>query len=204
VERTRQWRRQNQHRYLEINGRQVHIRKTPDPDGDTRKAPPPVVQNEWHRVMREGVPQDMRLGDLIAGYLASLPDGDNKTTSRRQLARFERFVGREAKVLLLKPIKLTGYLQKHPHWKPSSVRTFVNRLHAALNWGVRQGLIDRNPISSTPGYRREGRYERRKGVLSDENPSNIRRNAPGSTPPVSPRAAAPDPSQYPGGSPPAR
>src|SRR5262249_36643771 len=115
----------------------------------------------------QGVPADMRLGDLIAQFLASLPDGDNKDNSRRQLSRFERFVGRDVKVSRLLPIKLTEYIQRHPKWKPSSIRTCVNRVHACLNWGVRQGLIDKNPISSTPGYKREGRNERRKGTLSD-------------------------------------
>lgn len=99
--------------------------------------------------------------------MADLPDGDNKDNSRRQLSRFERFVGRDAKVSQLKPIKLTEYIRKHPKWKPSSVRTCVNRVHACLNWGVKQGLVSKNPISSTPGYKREGRNERRRGVITD-------------------------------------
>lgn len=163
------WRSQTQYWYLEIDGKQIRLSKLGDrdPDGGTRKAPPPSVQTAWHTLMRQGVPSEMHLGDLIARFLAALPDGDNKDNSRRQLSRFERFVGREAKVSQLKPIKLTEYIQKHPKWKPSSVRTFVNRVHACINWGVRQGLIDKNPISSTPGYKREGRYERRKGVISE-------------------------------------
>lgn len=157
------WRKQNGHWYLEVDGKQVRLSK----QGGERKSPPPVVQNEWHRIAREGTPEDMRLGDLVAAFLADLPDGDNKDNSRRQLTRFERFVGREAKVSQLKPIKLTEYIRKHPKWKPSSVRTCVNRVHACLNWGVKQGLVSKNPISSTPGYKREGRNERRKGLITD-------------------------------------
>src|SRR5207244_3204536 len=101
------------------------------------------------RLMRQERPEDMQLGDLFAAFLASLPeDSENRKTTRRQLDRFERFVGRETKVSKLKPIRLTEYLRRHPHWSPSSVRTFVSRLHAALNWGVRQGLVSVNPISS--------------------------------------------------------
>lgn len=160
------WRKQNGHWYLEINGKQKRISKEPDPDGGDRKYPPPSVENEWHRIMREGSPEDMQLGDLFAAFIVSLPEGENQNTTRRQLERFERFAGRAMKVSKLRPIKLTEYLQKHPNWKPSSVRTFVNRLHAAINWGVRQGLIDKNPVSSTPGYKREGRFERRRGTIS--------------------------------------
>jgi integrase len=164
------WRSQTQYWYLDVHGKQVRLSRLgeQDADGATRKDPPPAVQNEWHRIMREGTPEDMRLGDLISAYIASLPeDSDNRTTSKRQLARFEKHVGKEIKVSLLKPLKLTEYLRTNPTWKPSSVRTFVNRLHACLNWGVRQGLLDKNPISSTPGYKREGRNERRRGVISD-------------------------------------
>jgi integrase len=161
------WRKQNGHWYLEVDGKQVRLSKEPDPDGGSRKEPPPPVQNEWHKFMREGIPSEMQFGDLVAQFLASLPEGDNKDNSRRQLSRFERFVGREAKVSQIKPIKFSEYIRKHPNWKPSSVRTFVNRVHACINWGVRQGLLDKNPISSTPGYHREGRYERRRGVISE-------------------------------------
>jgi integrase len=162
------WRKQTGHWYLECNGKQKRISKNPDPEGGKRKYPPTEVQNEWHRIMREGMPQDMQVGDLFAAFIASLPEGsDNRVTSRRQLNRFERHVGREMKVSKLKPLNLTEYIQKHPNWKASSVRTFVNRVHAAINWGVRQGLLDGNPITSTPGYKREGRNERRKGTISE-------------------------------------
>src|SRR4051812_19025842 len=108
------WRQQTEHWYLEVNGKQIRISKQPDPDGGTRKSPPPAVQNEWHRIAREGTPEDMRLGDLVAAFLADLPDGDNKDNSKRQLSRFERFVGGQTKVSLIKPIKLTEYLRKNP------------------------------------------------------------------------------------------
>ncbi len=164
------WRKQTGHWYLEVGGKQIRISTAPDPEGGTRKNPPADVQNEWHRMMRESRPEDMQLGDLFAAFIASLPEGsDNSQTTRRQLGRFERFVGREMKVSKLKPLKLTEYLQKHPHWKPSSVRTLVNRVHAAINWGVRQGLITGNPISSTPGYKREGRNERRRGIITQKD-----------------------------------
>lgn len=162
------WRKQNGHWYIEVFGKQVRISKEPDWDGDKRKHPPIAVQNEWHRIEREGSPADMQAGDLFSLYVASLPaESENHKTSKRQLAAFESFIGKEKKVSSLIPHDLTKYLQTKPHWRPSSIRTTVNRIHAALNWGVREGLLSENPISSVKGYRREGRNERRRGVLSE-------------------------------------
>ena len=176
--RTPWWRKQNGHWYLELHGKQVKLSKKPDWDGGERKSPPAFVENEWHRIMREGTPEDMQVGDLFSAFLASLdPESDNHQTSRRQLTRFERFIGKEMKVSKLKPLKLTEYLKTVPHWKPSSVRTLVNRVHAAINWGVRQGILSANPISSTPGYKREGRNERRKGIITEAHRKIAEENA---------------------------
>src|SRR5689334_16109620 len=107
------WRAQTAYWYCEIDGKQRRLSKLGhrDLDGGGRKDPPPAVQTEWHRLMREGVPGDVRVGDLVDAFLSSLTEGDNKTTTRRQLARFERHVGPEFKVSLLRPIKITDYLR---------------------------------------------------------------------------------------------
>jgi integrase len=174
------WRAQTQYWYIEKNGKQVRLSKLGDrdPDGGDRKHPPAAVQNEWHRLMREGSPEDLQVGDLFAAFLTSLPEGgENRKTTRRQLMKFESFIGKETPVSRLRPLELTNYLKTKPNWRPSSVRTFVNRLHAALNWGVRQGIVEKNPISSTPGYKREGRNERRRGVISDADRRLAEENA---------------------------
>src|SRR5438874_889678 len=71
------WRKQNGHWYLDSHGKQIRLSTEPDPDGGGRKDPPVAVQNEWHRRMREGSPEDMQLGDLVQAYLAALPDGSD-------------------------------------------------------------------------------------------------------------------------------
>src|SRR4051794_29364071 len=75
------WRKQTQHWYLEVDGKQVRISKTPDPEGGTRKNPPSAVQKEWHRIEREGIPQDVQVGDLFAAYLTFLTGPDVKESS---------------------------------------------------------------------------------------------------------------------------
>jgi len=128
----------------------------------------PITSNEWHRLAREGVPADMRISDLFPKFLETL-EGETVNVARRHLDHFKAFVGKDKKVSDLRPFHLTNYLKTKPGWKPGTVRTFVNKVHAAINWGVREGLLDKNPISSTPGYRRQGRFERRKGLITPEH-----------------------------------
>jgi integrase len=162
------WRSQTQFWYVEINGKQVRLSKQKDPEGGERKQPPPDVENEWHRLAREGVPSDMRVADLIDLFIESINGTDQAQAKNHYLTGFKASVG-TMKITALKPIHLTNFLKKFPAWSPSTIRTCVSRIHAAINYGVRQGLIERNPISSTPGYQREGYFERRKGIISDED-----------------------------------
>src|SRR5262245_6225372 len=54
--------------------------------GDVRKQPPKDVRDEWHRLMRRGQPEDVRVGDLFAAFIDSLrEDSENRQTTPRQL-----------------------------------------------------------------------------------------------------------------------
>jgi integrase len=70
----------------------------------------------------------------------------------------------------LRPYHLTKLFEKNPQWGGSTRRTVANRVHAAVNHAVGEGLIEKNPISATPGYKRarHGSFARRKGVV-DQN-----------------------------------
>jgi integrase len=48
------------------------------------------------------------------------------------------------------------------------VRVVTGRVLAAINYAVKEGLLDKNPISSTPGYRRHGRQVKRTGTVPRE------------------------------------
>lgn len=162
------WRKQTKHWYIKIAGEQVRLSDEPDPDGGRRKKPPPVVEKRWHELDRAGGrPKDMTAKALF-DLFRPLCDHEPKQSTRWCLNRFEAFVGPTRKVSTLIPADLTAFFKKNPQWGPSSQRTITNRVLAAINYGVREGLLDRNPISSTPGYRRHGYHTKRLGTVDPE------------------------------------
>jgi integrase len=158
------WRKFNAHWYVNVNGKQQRLSEEPDPDGGSRKNPPPEIETAWHKLIQRGEPKDMKLGELIARYLETLTQPDYIKSATFFLHSFQKSAGQGIKVASLIPLHLTDWLKRHA-WNPSSRRTAVSRVHAALNWAVSQGVIDKNPILSTPGYKLEGRYERRRGIV---------------------------------------
>ena len=157
------WRKQTGHWYIEQHGKQVRISKERDPDGETRKFPPAAVQNEWHRIMREGVPEDMQLGDLFVSFIASLPeDSDNRITTKRQLGRFERFVGKEMKAASS---------------SPSTSRTTSRPRHGSRRASARSSTVSMRPsitLSARPPllswFVSRHKKQRRGGLHEKANP----------------------------------
>lgn len=129
----------------------------------TPKHPPPEVERAWDKLKQKGEPKDMKVDTLVELFLETVDNPDNIRTYRYFLGSFSEHVG-SIKVSKLIPLHLTEWL-KGKEWAPGTVRTAVSKVHAALNWSVRQGIVEKNPISSTAGYKREGYYERRKGTV---------------------------------------
>ncbi len=167
------WNKVNHYWYLEHHGKQIRLSDlgNKDPDGGTRIHPPPDVERAWHKLNREGHPEDMQVQDLFDAFKETITGTDLAKSTNHHLIHFQAFVGPELKVSKLRPYHLSNYIEKKPHWSSSTIRTFVNRIHAALNWGVREGRIEKNPITAVPDYKRQGRFERRKGIV----PPNLRK-----------------------------
>lgn len=162
------WRSQTQHWYIKVGKTQQRLSDKPDPDGGSRKDPPPAVQNRWHEIERLGVPKDLKVKQVVDLFLEVKRGQDSAKSTLFMLEQFKAFVGPTLPVSKLRPYHLTEFLKTKPQWAPSSIRTCVNRVHAALNWAVRQGRVDKNPISSVAGYTREGHYEKREGLISPD------------------------------------
>ena len=160
------WREQTQFWYVKINGKQVRLSEEKDPDGGTRKGPPPNVENAWHRLTQAGEPKEMRLADVFTVFREARDDHGGSTGY--MFDQFLTHVGKEMKASKLKPYHLTDFLKTKKTWSQSTIRTFVNRILAAINLAVTEGHLEKNPVSSTPGYRRQGRHTRRKGVVTPD------------------------------------
>lgn len=171
------WRSYNQHWYVEHYGRQRRLSQEPDPQGGSRKQPPRAVEEAWKALLHQDTPgTDIRLGDLISRYLENDFSADFQKSATHQLHSFEASVGRNIKASKLIPLHLSDWLKKRK-LSPSSTRTAVNRVHGVLNWAVAQGLLDKNPILSTPGYKLEGYFEPRQGTVPVELAEQIEARA---------------------------
>lgn len=171
------WVKSSQHWYIELNGKQIRLSKDRDPDGKDRKHPPPDVENEWHRLTREGVPTETLLADVFTRFRATFETAHYTKSSNYMLDQFQAFVGPTMRAEKLKPFHLSDFLKSKPTWGPSTQRTAVNRILAALNHAVREGVLTKNPISSVPGYKRQGRYIKRKGVITPELMTSLENKA---------------------------
>jgi integrase len=158
------WREQTGHWYVTVHGKQHRLTEEPDPDGGRRKKPPKHVEDAWHDLVKKGRPKDMTVRSVIDRFKESRQRSEGNGTNWC-LRQFERHVGPDCKASSLRPFHLTELFRKNPQWGESTKRTITTRVLAALNYAVREGLLDTNPISSTPGFRPHGSYERRSGVI---------------------------------------
>ncbi len=65
----------------------------------------------------------------------------------RPMASFVRFVA-DADPLELTPNHVTRWLAENPTWGPTTKFNAVTAVKGILQWAVREGLIDRNPIAA--------------------------------------------------------
>jgi integrase len=167
------WRQQNGHWYVKHFGKQHRLSKEPDPDGGGRKNPPAAVVTAWHKLLAEDEPmrrhENLTMRQVFDPF-RELCKSEPKKCTDWILSRFQKFVGPDFPVSKLIPNHLTKFFEKNPQWGPSTRRTMVNRVLAAINHAVEEGLIEKNPISSTPNFKRSkyGHHSKRKGTVPAE------------------------------------
>jgi integrase len=154
--------------YVELpGGRQIALgtderypKDKPPPRGRI-KDPPEHIKKRYHEVCRsDRQVKDRTIGDVFDEYLASMDEYDKGTrkVSRLHLKWFREHVGDGLKVSELEPLHVTSHLRRHPNWAKTTRRVAIAKIKAALNYGVREGWIAKNPISSMkkpPSARRE-------------------------------------------------
>jgi integrase len=163
--RTPWWRAQNGHWYVNLHGKQHRLTEEPDPDGGGRKAPPRHVEDAWHKLVQRGEPKDLKIREIFRRFKEACANPHHARSVAFMLGQFEAYLGGDFRLPKLRPFHLTEFLKSRTTWGPATQRTAVNRIHAAINYAVREGLIEKNPITSTPGYKRQGYYTKRKGVV---------------------------------------
>jgi integrase len=163
------------------DGKQIKLGKDPRYEGKNPpalkpKSPPPEILERMRTVQAKGAaPKDLTLSVLFEKFLASVQEKPTHRPTKHVLKRLLAGFG-DLKVSKLRPHHLTDYLKDKP-LKPSSKRSYADRLIACLNWGVASGWLDANPLK-VPGFKRPGRHERRKEVLDTETMDRLEAAAP--------------------------
>lgn len=155
------WFRKREKRwYTTINGRQYNL--GPDKAAAWKKY--------RQLVAKGGEPRDLTVIDCFEQYL----DGaeglkPNSYRNRRAiLSDFAGFLGDGFKVSKLDESHLRRWL-KPKGWAPSTVRSHVNYILAALNWCLKRSKIERNPLMH---YERPA-WERRKEEMSPDDAKKL-------------------------------
>jgi integrase len=137
------------------------------PHGASRKNAPEAILKKYHKLaQRVGEPEDRTLAFCIEEYKQSL-DGCTEGTRRRAALFLDRFLAEvgDIKVSKLKPHHVTDHL-KGKDWKQNTRHDVIGRINACLNYCVREGWIEANPLK---GKVTLPRVQRREAILSAED-----------------------------------
>ncbi len=156
------WRTAKQAWYCTIEGRQKSLGK------DEKEA-----RARYRKLLRQkaalgGLDANWTVRRCLDHYLENASRFKANTLRNRQQL-FDRFCS-EAKVGKLRITDLTAdhleaWVAAHPGWSPSSRRTAINSIMAAINYCVKRKKIRENPISGVV----RPKWERRKAVIGKDD-----------------------------------
>jgi integrase len=153
--------------YVFVGSKQISLGKDERfkaPPATKPKEPPPAVQKRYLDIMqRQAEPEDRRLSFCIDEYLKSLEGCEADTVKRADyfLHIFQRSTG-DVKISKLRSHHVDAALTGRD-WKPNTVRDFMARIDACLNYCVRKDWIARNPLK---GKLQLPAVERRQDIMS--------------------------------------
>jgi integrase len=135
------WKRGDRGWYVQIDARQIFLSK------DEKEA-----WQIYHRLMTsEGLAEadnDIDLGSLIDSYLDYTKRHNKRATYnlyRWALQNLFDRMGRR-KVSTLKPIAIETWIASNESWDQSSRHHIISISKRLMRWGVKQGLITKNPL----------------------------------------------------------
>jgi integrase/recombinase XerC len=135
--------------YVQIGGRQINL-------GGDREA----AFAEYHRLMGrhrpgEGPPQDEAappVVNVLARFRAWVEANRSAATLRLYDERLQSFidslVNQRLTVEQLKPHHVQEWIDAHPAWNDCTKRGRIMAVQTALTWAVRQGIIERSPLTT--------------------------------------------------------
>jgi len=134
--------------YVQLRGK--HVNLGPDREAAFRR---------YHELMAErkqpipvvSTPADPHLVTVLDAFLDWCLRHREKRTYETYKERIQEFVGALAdKAMLardLRPYHLQQWVDSHPNWNPGMKRGRLQSVQRAMNWAVKQGILDKSPVA---------------------------------------------------------
>ncbi len=136
------FRKQTKTWYVQIGKRQINLGRNKQEAWD-----------KYHELMSSDVDLnyfESTVAQLLDTYLDWCQKRRSKGTyqnNRRYCASFIDCVGKRLRIRQLKPKHITEWIDLHPNWSGSSTNDAISIIQRAFNWAIKQGHIDRSPIT---------------------------------------------------------
>lgn len=128
--------------YVQIGRRQVNLGR------DKRRAFEKYLElMSAHRTTAEQVGSAAELFDRYLDWCATRRALATYRQSLCYLNSFAALIGTRMPVWRLKPFHITKWIDSHLEWSDTTRHNAISIVQRALNWGVRQGLLDRSPLT---------------------------------------------------------
>lgn len=137
--------------YATIGGRQTNL-------GKNKRA----ATEEYHRLKGEGgPPRDHRVREILDSYWAWLKANRAATTQEKRQSTLKSFglaIPATLRVRDLRPYHVQRWIDQYS-WGPTTQNTRIGWIKTVINWGVKMGYANTNPIAKmekpTPVIRQE-------------------------------------------------
>lgn len=157
--------------YVTVGGVRHLLAKGKKDDPAVKKA----AETAYHNLMLASGAAAGELDDqpcffLFEAYIEWFRANRAETTTEHRTLRVQQFVDRFGKVKTAQLTRKHAYdhLAAYPGWSSTTKYAAVASLLAALNWGVQQGRLSRNPLAGLERPRQESRVKRRDAFITDE------------------------------------
>lgn len=147
----RWWNRQGGGFYMTLGGRKIPL-VVPCEDDSAQQGPNYLrALQEMHKHLRQDTGKGtdgFAVSALVNRWRQMLQDDERTGTLKVATHMLAPFVAKYPTMAVrdLKAYHVREWLQEAKTWGPGTRKTAVAWLNAALNWGVREGLIESNPV----------------------------------------------------------
>ncbi len=174
------WLRKGRGWYLQLNGKQIKLGK----DREAAFTRYHKLMQEQKEVQAEKAESDSVLGifETFLEWCSRYRSPDTYEWYQKHLQSFAETISKQLLACQLKPFHVEKWVSQHD-WSSGTQRGAMRAVQRAINWAVKQGLIDRSPLlgleKPPPGKREvvidEATYRKMLKLSADQEFQDILR-----------------------------